>query len=470
MPKRRKKIIEGVKAIDLGDKGQTIGKTPEGEVVIINGGCVPGDVIDYVALRKKKGLKFGITKQVVEFSQDRVEPVCQHFGTCGGCKWQNLSYEAQLKYKHQYVSQAIKRLAKDDEAKVSAIVGCDQLYEYRNKLEYSFSTKRWLTIEEIESGEDYGNEQGLGFHVAGAFDKVLNIEKCHLQDDYTNKIRNTIRTLAKEHDWSYYDIRNHHGLLRNVMIRNTSTGSWMFTMIFGEDDKETINTFFQVMMPCFPEINAWHYIINTKANSSTADLQSVHVAGDENIIEHIGELKFYISPKSFFQTNSFQTQKLYDIAKNLAGLKPTDIVYDLYTGTGSIALYLAFDCSRVVGIEQIPEAIADAHQNAALNNITNADFLVGDVKDVLDISFRDKYGTPDVIVTDPPRAGMHSDVVETLLMLCPPKIVYISCNPSTQARDISLLKEKYELVEVVPVDMFPHTSHIESVALLQLPS
>ncbi len=470
MAKRKKKIIENVVAIDVGDKGHTIGRTQEGEIVIINGGCVPGDTIDFLHLRKKKGLKFGLVQRITQYSVDRVASFCEHFGTCGGCKWQNLDYTAQLKYKYQAVSQAIRRIAKDDQDKVSEIIACDKISEYRNKLEYSFSSKRWLTDEEIASGQDYSHQAGLGFHIAGAFDKVLNIDKCHLQEDLSNQIRNQIGAIAKEKNWKYYDIRNNHGFLRNIVIRNTTIGEWMVTVVFGNSDVEAIDEFFQTIIPLFEQVTSWHYMINEKKNSSTSDLLSVHVEGTTDIKEKIGSILYKISPKSFFQTNSYQTQNLYDQAKVLADLKSDDIVYDLYTGTGSIALYLADSCHKVVGIEQIPEAIADAKENALNNNIDNAEFFVGDVKDVLKESFKELYGRPDVVVTDPPRAGMHPDVVETILSLEPEKIVYISCNPSTQARDILLLKSKYVLERVVPVDMFPHTSHIESVALLRLPS
>ncbi len=465
---RRKRIIEDIEVIDIADRGHAIGRMPTGEIVIIMGEAVPGDVVDMVYTKKKKGLKHGFVSGYKSKSSHRVEPRCQHFGTCGGCKWQHLDYNQQATHKENAVKQAIKRLAKDDDSKVNPIKAARKIYNYRNKLEYSFSTKRWLTQEEVDSKEEFSQRPGLGFHISGAFDKVLNVDQCHLQDEFTNKIRNTYRALAIENDWSFYDIRNNHGLMRNIIVRNTTLGQWMLTFIFGANDEKAIKSVLEKMQASLPEITSWHYIINTKANSSFNDLPSHHVAGTTHIEEKLGEITYRISPKSFFQTNSYQAKTLYDVALAMADLQPTDTVYDLYTGTGSIALYMAHQCQKVVGIEVIAEAIEDAKINAEINNIDNATFLVGDVKDLLDPTFAERHGAPDIIMTDPPRAGMHEDVVTTLLKLAPKKIVYISCNPSTQARDIQLLKGKYVLDQVTPVDMFPHTSHIESVALLTL--
>ena len=465
---RRKVIIEDVLALDIADKGQIIGKTQAGEVVVIEKGCVPGDTIDFVVNRKKKGLRHGFVHVLKKLSTDRVVPFCEHFGVCGGCKWQNLAYGKQLELKEMAVRQAIKKIAKEDGAKVQTIKGADQIKEYRNKLEYTFSSKRWLTNEEINSQEDYTNSTGLGFHIAGAFDKVLNLNTCHLQEDLTNKIRNKLGEIATEKGFSYYDIKNNHGFLRNIMIRNTLIGEWMVTIIFGEKNLQDIDYLFSEMRKYFPEVTSWNYMINGKMNSSTFDIQSIHVSGKDHITEVLDGISYRISPKSFFQTNSYQTAILFGVAKEFAELNKDDVVYDLYTGTGSIALFMANECKKVVGIEEIKEAIDDAILNASNNNITNAEFLVGDVKDVLKVSFKEKYGAPTVVITDPPRAGMHEEVIHTMLELAAPKIVYISCNPSTQARDIQLLCSKYSLKEVVPVDMFPHTSHIESVALLEL--
>jgi 23S rRNA (uracil1939-C5)-methyltransferase len=465
---RRKVIIENVEIIDIADKGQAIGRTPTGEIVAVQKDCVPGDVIDLLVLRKKKGLKQGVVKQFKKKSSDRVEPFCEHFGTCGGCKWQNLDYSKQLSLKENSVRQAIKRIAKDDEAKVKKIKGATLIREYRNKLEYTFSSKRWLSDEEINSSESFDNRKGVGFHISGTFDKVLHLDKCHLQSDLSNEIRREIDRIAEEKNYSYYDIRNNHGFLRNVVVRNSELGEWMVNIVFGENDTDAIDELFNILVTTFPQIDSWCYMINSKMNSSTFDIEAINVSGKDHIMEQLGDIKYRISPKSFFQTNSHQASILYDQAKEFAQLSPLEIVYDLYTGTGSIALYLANQCKKVIGIEEVSEAIDDARLNALDNNITNAEFLVGDVRTILLPEFATQYGSPDVVITDPPRAGMHTDVIDTLLQLAAPKIVYISCNPSTQARDILLLKEKYDLIEVVPVDMFPHTSHIESVALLNL--
>ena len=465
---RRKQVIEDVQVIDIADKGHAIGRSPNGEIVILYGGTVPGDSVTMRVARKKKGIKHGYVQNVQRYSEDRTEPRCQHFGVCGGCKWQNLVYAQQARLKENAVRQAIRRIAKDDEGKVGNIRTADPIYSYRNKLEYTFSTRRWLTPEEIQSGSDFSERSGLGFHIAGAFDKVLDIEQCHLQDDLSNTIRNKLRKLANENDWSFFDIRGNHGLLRNIIVRNTTLGQWMVTMIFGEDDTAKVDEVMSLLKKSFSEITSWHYIINTKANSSLSDLPSVHYAGTTHIEEQLGSIIYRISPKSFFQTNSFQAKTLYDTALSMCELSESDVVYDLYTGTGSIALYLARACKKVVGIEIIEEAIEDARINAEVNQIDNTTFLVGDVKDILDTSFHQRHGKADLVITDPPRAGMHEEVVTTLLSLEARRIVYISCNPSTQARDILLLKEKYDLMKVIPVDMFPHTSHIESVALLTL--
>lgn len=465
---RRKTEIENVLAIDIGNKGQIIGKAPDGEIVVIMKGCVPGDTIDFIVNKKKKGLKHGFVKTIKKLSPDRVAPFCEHFGTCGGCKWQNLSYAKQLELKEEAVRQAIKRIAKDDSTKVLPIKGSDKIKEYRNKLEYTFSSKRWLTDEEVHSGADFSNRSGLGFHIAGAFDKVLHLDKCHLQEDLSNQIRNKTTEICEKAGYTFYDIRNNQGLMRNLMIRNTRTGQWMVTVIFGEKNEDAIEHIFTNLKTSFPQVESWNYMINGKMNSSTFDIEAVNHSGADHISENIDGIKYRISPKSFFQTNSHQTAILYGTAKKFADLNPEDVVYDLYTGTGSIALFMADQCKKVVGIEEVSVAIDDARLNAQNNGIQNAEFLVGDVREVLKVSFKETYGAPDVVITDPPRAGMHEDVVDTILELAAPKIVYISCNPSTQARDILLLKSKYDLAKVVPVDMFPHTSHIESVALLTL--
>lgn len=464
--RRRKKTIEQVDVIDIADKGHAIGRTPGGEIILIDG-AVPGDNIDTIILRKKKGLKFGKVLKTNVFSEYRTDPFCSHFDQCGGCKWQNLHYQKQAELKANAVKAAIRRIADDNEEKVLPILKAELTREYRNKLEYAFSNKRWLTEEEVKSGDPIEARNAVGFHRAGAFDKVVEIEKCHLQENLTNEIRNYIRDLAILKDYSFYDIRNKHGLLRNLVIRNTTTGQWMITVVFGEES-ESINEIMKTLSSEFSQVNSWHYVINEKQNDSIHDLEAVHFKGQKGIVESLGHIKCTIGPKSFFQTNSHQAVELYQTAVDFADFKDGDVLYDLYTGTGTIGLFCAKNCKKVVGIEQIREAIDDARENSKLNEIENCEFLVGDVKDTLTVDFKEKYGAPDVLITDPPRAGMHTDVINTLLELAPPKIVYISCNPSTQARDIKLLKAKYELVKCKPVDMFPHTSHIESVALLQL--
>ena len=464
--RRRKKIIEGVEVIDIADKGYSIGRSPYGEVILVDG-AVPGDNIDTIILRKKKGLKFGKVLKTNTYSEFRADPFCEHFEQCGGCKWQNLLYDKQAELKENAVKAAIRRIADDDDKKVLPILKAEKVKRYRNKLEYAFSNKRWLTEEEIKSGDPIETREAVGFHRAGAFDKVVEIEKCHLQDDLSNQIRNFLRDLAFDKGYSFFDIRNNIGLLRNLIIRNSTLGQWMVTVVFGERN-DNIDHIMNALSSKFSMVTSWHYMINTKQNDSIYDLQAVHYSGEKGILENLGHIKCHIGPKSFFQTNSTQALNLYQTALDLAELNETDILYDLYTGTGTIGLFCARECKSVVGIEQIEEAINDAKANSILNDISNCEFIVGDVKDTLNEDFRAEHGDPDVLITDPPRAGMHPDVIETLLELLPPKIVYISCNPSTQARDIKMLKEKYELVKCKPVDMFPQTSHIECVALLVL--
>ena len=466
MGRRKKKTIEGIEVIDIADKGHSIARTQEGEIILLDG-AVPGDNVNAVILRKKKGMKFGKVLHTNLYSEYRSDPFCDHFEQCGGCKWQNLNYSKQVELKEKAVKAAIRRIAQDDEEKVEPILRAEKTRYYRNKLEYAFSNKRWLTEEEVASGEDFSARNAVGFHRAGAFDKVVEVEQCHLQENLSNEIRNFVRDFAKKHELSFYDIRNNHGLLRNLTIRNTSIGEWMVTVSFGEQC-EKVAFLMEALCAQFKEVTSWHYVINEKLNDSIFDLPVVNFEGKTGIIEKLGHIKCHIGPKSFFQTNSEQALQLYKVAMDYAQLSSSNVMYDLYTGTGTIALFAAKSCKSVVGIEQIPEAIEDANANKKRNQITNCEFLVGDVKDVLSVDFKEKYGAPDVLMTDPPRAGMHPDVVSTILALEAPKVVYISCNPSTQARDILLLKEKYELMKCKPVDMFPHTSHIESVALLKL--
>lgn len=466
MAKRKKRVIENLLITGIADKGKAVGKTEAGEVVFVDE-AIPGDIVDVLVLRKKKSLSQAIVQKYISLSPERVIAQCQHFGICGGCKWQNLDYLAQLKYKEQTVKDCIRRIAKLNPDIVQPIVGCQQKYEYRNKLEFSFSTKRWLTKEEAKSDDIIDNQGALGFHKAGFYDKIVEIQQCHLQDDLSNTFRNFIRDFALKNNYSYYDIKRHQGLLRNMIVRNTTDGEWMITIIFGEYHKEKIEALLNALKSHFSQITSLNYVINKKMNDSIFDQSVINYHGLSYITQQIKGVKYRIGPKSFFQTNPMQAEVLFDIAVKYAGLASDHNVYDLYTGLGSIALYMADKVHHVTGIEEIPEAIEDAIVNKEINQITNATFYAGDVKDILNTDFIDKHGKPDVIITDPPRVGMHPSVIETLLDCQAPTIVYISCNPATQARDLDLLSEKYDTLSVTPVDMFPHTHHIESVALLK---
>jgi len=458
---RKKKIVESVKIIDIADRGKSLGKTEDGKVIFVNG-PVPGDVVDILLLRKRKGVFNGVVKNYKSYSEDRIKPKCSHFENCGGCKWQHLSYEKQIEYKDQQVKEAFRRIAKVDIDEVFPIVGGDKTEYYRNKLEFSFSNKRWLTDEEIRSDENFGETSVLGFHAPGSFDKIVAVEHCYLQDSPSNEIRNFVRDFTIENEYIYWDARKHTGLMRNMVIRTSSLGQTMIIISFSNNNQEKIIPLLDALINKFPNITSLNYVINTKVNDTMWDLDVINYHGEKDIREKIGDIEFIISPKSFFQTNTFQSKVLYDIAVDFADMQGGENILDLYTGIGSIALYIAKNAKKVLGIELVKEAIADAKLNAELNNITNTEFLVGDVKDILN----DKFDKPDIIFVDPPRAGMHKDVIDTLIKLSPEKIVYISCNPSTQARDIALMDEKYKTVKSQAVDMFPHTHHIENVVLL----
>ncbi len=464
---RKPKRAYGISITGIADKGMCVGRDENGVVYFLEGG-VPGDKVDAIIKKKKKGVPFGVVTEVLELSPHRTASFCEHFGTCGGCKWQHLSYEEQINQKERQVKDAIRRIAKVEAGSFLPILGNEKMREYRNKLEYSFSSKRWITEEEVASGEKIPDRKALGFYRPGTFDKVIDIEKCHLQDNVTNRIRNYIRTITSDDDFEYYDHRNNKGFLRNIVVRTNKEGQVMLINIFGEDDKEKIKDISDKVIKEFPEIVSLFHIINPKQNSSFSDLEPVHDYGTPYLTETLENVKYHIGPKSFFQTNTYQAEKLYSIARDCADIQPDDNVYDLYTGLGSIALFVADQCRQIVGIEEIEEAIDWAKENAKVNGIDNAVFYAGDVKDILTDEFVEKHGKADIIITDPPRAGMHKDVVDMFLKLETPKIVYISCNPSTQARDIGLLSEKYDLETIQPVDMFPHTHHVESVALLKL--
>lgn len=463
---KKPKVYTDVRFTGIADKGRAVGRDAEGKVIFADG-VAPGDVADVLVKRKKKGVLMGTAQEIKSYSPDRVEPVCEHFWLCGGCKWQHLSYEAQAREKEKVVRDTLSRIGKVEVEEFLPVRAARQSTFYRNKLEFSFSNKRWLTREEIESGIT-NKADVLGFHRSGAFDKVIDIEKCWLQPDPSNALRNGIKAIALEQGLSFHDAREHQGFMRQVMFRITTEGEILVLFSFHKEDPALYRPFMDAVIARFPQITTVCYCINTKVNDFLYDLDMHTYAGKGYVEERLGEVRFKVGPKSFFQTNTYQAKALYDTVVEFADLKGTENVYDLYTGIGSIALYVARSCRQVVGIEEIPEAIADAEVNAKLNEISNAVFYAGDVKDMLTTEFASRHGKPDLLITDPPRAGMHAKVVDMLLELSAPRMVYVSCNPATQARDLQLLSEKYRVVKAQPVDMFPHTHHIENVALLEL--
>lgn len=465
--RRRPKMAHNIKISGIADKGMSVGRDEEGTVYFLQGG-VPGDTVDAIIKKKKKGVPFGQVTQVKSFSKHRVDPFCDHFGVCGGCKWQHLNYQEQIAQKEKQVRDVLRRIAKVEAREFLPILGNEEMHQYRNKLEYSFSNKRWITEEEVASGEKIVQTKALGFHRPGVFDKIVDIDTCHLQIDVSNQIRNFVGRYTDSDQYDYYDIRGNEGFLREMVVRTNLKGEVMLILIFGREEKKKMKLITDAILAEFSQIVSLFHIINPKNNSSFYDLEPIHQYGDKFLTEKLGEVEFKIGPKSFFQTNTKQAKKLYDIAKDFADIQQDDNVYDLYTGLGSIALYVADRCKSVVGIEEIEEAIDWARENANHNEIANATFYAGDVKDLLTDEFVLKHGKADIIITDPPRMGMHKDVVDMFLKLETPKIVYISCNPATQARDIGILSEKYILDKIQPVDMFPHTHHVESVALLKL--
>lgn len=466
MARRRKElpVINAATITDVAAEGQSIAKVDDFVIFIPYG--APGDVVDIKIDRKKKRYAEGHIQRMIEPSTLRVEPKCVHFGTCGGCRWQHLPYDYQLQCKQRQVADALQRIGKIELPGISPILGSEKIWEYRNKMEYTFSNKKWLTFDQLRSGEEFPDRDAAGFHIPGAFDKVLDIEKCHLQDHLGDRIRLFIKQWGKDNGATFYDLREQHGLLRTLMVRIASTGQVMVVMAFGEDDREAIDSLMNAVKEAFPEITSLHYVVNTKCNDSFADLDITLFSGTPYIEEQMGDLKFRIAPKSFYQTNSLQAKRLYDVVKEFAGLTGKELIYDLYTGTGTIANYLARDASHVIGIEYVEDAIRDAWINSEANGIDNTEFYAGDMKDVLTYDFIKAHGAPQVMVVDPPRAGMHEDVVGVILRARPEKIVYVSCNPATQARDLELLDAEYKVVAVQPVDMFPHTHHVENVAKL----
>jgi 23S rRNA (uracil1939-C5)-methyltransferase len=461
--KKKLPILENIEIIDAGAEGKAIAK--HNDMIVFVNRVVPGDIVDVQVSKKRKKYLEAYPIKFHKYSADRVEPKCEHFGVCGGCKWQNLPYEKQLFYKNKQVIDSFERLGKIEVKKINYILAAPEEYFYRNKLEYTFSNKKWLTQDEIESNSEFNNRNALGFHVPKMFDKIVDVFECHLQANYSNEIKNFVRNYALKNNLEFYDIRENTGLLRNLVIRNTDNGELMVILIVAKQDKATI-TLLDAIHKKFPQITSLNYIINTKLNDSYSDQEVICYKGKDHLMEKMGDLQFKVSPKSFYQTNSKQAYNLYNIALKYADIKENDIVYDLYTGTGTIANFVAGNAKKVIGIEYVEDAIKDAKTNSEINNINNTEFFAGDMKDVLNNDFINKHGKPNIIIVDPPRAGMHTDVVNTILNAEPEKIVYVSCNPATQARDIALMKEKYETVKIQPVDMFPHTHHVENVALL----
>jgi len=470
-------IIPNLNIIDIAEEGKGVGKADE--LVIFVDKAVPGDVADVRIVKKKKNFAEAVIESLNKASELRTDPFCQHFGTCGGCKWQHMGYEAQLKFKHKNVEAALQRLAKIDTTGMEPILGSAENKYYRNKLEYTFSNKRWLNKEDIVERGVLEGEPGtegpdpdlemnaLGFHVPLRFDKILDIQHCYLQAEPSNTIRNSVRAYALENGMSFYDLRNHEGSLRNLIIRTSSTGEVMVVVVFAYVSQEKADGLMDHLKLNFPAITSLLYIINQKKNDTIFDQEVITYSGRDYIFEEMDGLKFKIGPKSFYQTNSDQAHELYKITKEFAGFSGNELVYDLYTGAGTIANFVAGNVKQVIGIEYVPTAIEDAKFNSQLNKIDNTIFYAGDMKDILTREFIAAHGKPDVVITDPPRAGMHADVVARLLEMEADKIVYVSCNAATQARDLALLKDKYEVLRIKPVDMFPHTQHVENVVLLK---
>ena len=462
--------MEQVSITEAAAEGKALARV-ENMVVFVDN-AVPGDVADLQVTRKKSNYREARAIHFHVLSEKRAEPACSHFGVCGGCKWQNMAYQHQLFYKQKQVKDNLERLAKVPLPEILPILGSENEYYYRNKLEFTFSHRGWMTEEEIKSGENFGDRPALGFHIPGMFDKILDIKKCFLQPEPSNAVRDAVKKYAVENNLEFFNTREQTGFLRNIIIRNTSTGELMVNVIFAQEDQAKREGLLSFLFASFPEISSLLYVINTKRNDTINDLEVLSYKGHDFIMEEMPafesatKLKFKIGAKSFFQTNTQQAYRLYKIAAEFAELKSTDLVYDLYTGTGTIACFIAGKVNNVLGIEYVPSAIEDAKVNAALNNITNTSFFAGDMKDVLSPDFVAANGKPDVIITDPPRAGMHEDVVKRMLEIEPRRIVYVSCNPATQARDIAWLAEKYTVEKVQPVDMFPHTHHVENVVAL----
>ena len=469
---RKKKplpILENIQITDCAAEGKSLARV--NDMVVFVPFCVPGDIVDLQVRKKRHSYMEAEVIRFVEKSAVREEPFCEHFGVCGGCKWQNLPYDKQLEMKQRQVYEQLTRIGKVELPEFMPILGSRKIREYRNKLEFGCSNKRWMTREEIASGEPAGEMRAIGFHITGAFDKILPIHNCHLMDGLQNEIRNFIYQYAIDNDLTFFDLRQQKGLLRDVMVRNSNTGEWMVLVQFHYDeegDRERSLQLMEALADRFPQITSLLYVDNQKCNDTFGDLELTLYKGNDHIFEIMEGLRFKVGPKSFYQTNTDQAYHLYSVARQFAGLTGEEVVYDLYTGTGTIANFVARSAKKVVGIEYVPEAIEDAKVNSDINGIGNTLFFAGDMKDILTDEFIAGHGRPDVIITDPPRAGMHPDVVETILRAKPRRIVYVSCNPATQARDLQLLDRLYKVVAVQPVDMFPHTPHVENVVALEL--
>ena len=461
-------MIENVKIIDTASKGKSIAKH-DGRAIFVQG-AVPGDICDITVFKRRKKFWEARVEKVHAYSEIRTEPKCEHFGTCGGCKWQNMEYSSQLDFKQNEVLNNLKRIGGFKLPKCSQIIGSENKYFYRNKMEFTFSNKRWLSLNEIQSEVEITDKDALGFHVPSMFDKVINLNKCHLQKDPSNAIRLSVKQFADRNKLTYFDIRNQQGLLRNLMIRTTSTNDLMVLIQFFEADKKSIKLMMEYLKTTFPEITSLLYIINQKANNTMYDQEVICYSGKDHIIEEMNGLYFKIGSKSFFQTNNEQAKVLYRKTKELAQIKKDQIVYDLYTGTGTIAQYVAESAKEVIGIDSVEEGINAAYENADRNNINNCTFYTGDMKDIFTEEFIAINGSPDVIITDPPRDGMHKKVVEQIIKIKAERIVYVSCNSATQARDMSLMKNIYELKKIQPIDMFPQTHHVENIAVLEIKS
>lgn len=466
--KKQLPVLENVTITACAAEGKALARVDDKVVFVPY--VVPGDVVDLQVKKKKSSYMEAVAVRFHEYSPLRTEPVCRHYGVCGGCKWQCLKYEEQLKAKQQQIHDNLVRIGKVELPEMMPILGSKHVYGYRNKLEFGFSNKRWLTEEEVKADVKYDVMDAVGFHISGAFDKILDIEECHLMDNINNEIRNDIRHYALENGLEFYDLRQNKGLLRSLMIRTSNTGELMFLVQFridSDDEQKQADALMQHLAETFPQITSLLYVDNHKANDTFGD-QEIHVVkGKDYIYETMEDLKFKVGPKSFYQTNTEQAYELYKVARNFAGLTGKELVYDLYTGTGTIANFVAHQARKVIGIEYVPEAIEDAKVNSEINGLANTLFYAGDMKDILNKEFIDEHGRPDVIITDPPRAGMHQDVIDTILFAAPERIVYVSCNPATQARDLQLLDVDYKVVAVQPVDMFPHTQHVENVVLLE---